>query len=201
VAWPPGPVNAEMLRRSVTPPAQGGGFWPAWQIGLGACTADFLWALAVMTGAGALLDTPRVRQILAVVSLALLLFLAGMFALGAWRAAHSWRAEKTIDGQGKIGRRGYLLGFMMALTSPWNLGFWLAVIGGQQSLMRNPTFGNSLAFAACVVLGALGWTLVFSVALKQGARIFARPGWQVATQAITSLLMLFFAAKLLWTLR
>jgi threonine/homoserine/homoserine lactone efflux protein len=205
VAWPPGPVNAEMLRRSVTPHAQGGGFWPAWQIGLGACTADFLWALAVMTGAGALLDTPRVRQILAVVSLALLLFLAGMFARGAWRAAHSWRADKASDSQasrsGKIGRRGYPLGFMMALTSPWNLGFWLAVIGGQQSLMRNPTFGNSLAFAASVVLGALGWTLVFSVALKQGARIFARPAWQVATQAITSLLMLFFAAKLFLTLR
>jgi hypothetical protein len=42
--------------------------------------------------------------------------------------------------------------------------------------------------------------LVFSVALKQGARIFARPAWQAATQAITSLLMLFFAAKLLLTL-
>jgi threonine/homoserine/homoserine lactone efflux protein len=62
VAWPPGPVNAEMLRRSVTPHAQGGGFWPAWQIGLGACTADFLWALAVMTGAGALLDVLRTRR-------------------------------------------------------------------------------------------------------------------------------------------
>ena len=79
--------------------------------------------------------------------------------------------------------------------------FWLAVIGGQQSVTRNPTFGNSLAFAASVVLGALVWTLVFSVALKQGARIFARPAWQVATQAVTSLLMLFFAAKLFLTLR
>jgi threonine/homoserine/homoserine lactone efflux protein len=201
VAWPPGPVNAEILRRSVIPRAQGGGFWAAWQIGLGACTADFLWALAVMTGAGALLDTPRVRQILAVVSFGLLLFLAGMFAFGAWRAAHSLRAEKAGDSQGKIRRRGYLLGFMMALTSPWNLGFWLAVMGGQQSLMREPTFGNSLAFAASVVLGALAWTLVFSVALRQGARIFARPAWQIATQAITSLLMLFFAAKLFLTLR
>jgi type IV secretory pathway VirB2 component (pilin) len=52
-----------------------------------------------------------------------------------------------------------------------------------------------------VVLGAVAWTLVFSMAIKQGARIFARPAWQVATQAITSLLMLFFAAKLVLTLR
>jgi threonine/homoserine/homoserine lactone efflux protein len=204
VAWPPGPVNAEMLRRSVIPRAQGGGFWAAWQLGLGACTGDFLWALAVMTGAGALLNTPSVRQVLAVVSFLLLLFLAGMFALGAWRAARS--REKPLDGShasaGKrlTGRRGYLLGLTLALTSPWNLGFWLAVIGGQQSVTRNPSLVNSLVFAACVVLGAVVWTLVFSVIVKQGGRVFARPAWQAATQAITSLLMLFFAGKLLWTL-
>jgi threonine/homoserine/homoserine lactone efflux protein len=202
VAWPPGPVNAEMLRRSVIPRAQGGGFWAAWQLGLGACTGDFLWALAVMTGAGALLNQHGVRQILAVVSFLLLLVLAGMFALGAWRAAHS--REKSLEsddttGKRMTGRRGYLLGLTLALTSPWNLGFWLAVIGGQQSVTRNPSLVNSLVFAACVVLGAVVWTLIFSVAVKQGGRIFARPAWQAATQAITSLLMLFFAAKLLFT--
>jgi len=205
VAWPPGPVNAEMLRRSVMPRSQGGGFWAAWQLGLGACTGDFLWALAVMTGAGAVLNTPRVRQILAVVSFLLLLFLAGMFALGAWRSAHAnqnpARTDASNNGKRITGRRGYLLGLTLALTSPWNLGFWLAVVGGQQSVTRHPSFGNSLAFAGCVVLGAVVWTLVFSVAVKQGGRIFARPGWQAATQAITSLLMLFFAAKLLWTMQ
>lgn len=206
VAWPPGPVNAEMLRRSVIPRSQGGGFWAAWQLGLGACTGDFLWALAVMTGAGALLNTPRVRQVLAVVSFLLLLFLAGMFALGAWRSAHSTKSQAASgndasnNGKQLTGRRGYLLGLTLALTSPWNLGFWLAVIGGQQSVASDPSVGNSLAFALCVVLGAVAWTLVFSIAIKQGGKIFARPGWQAATQAITSLLMLFFAGKLLLTL-
>lgn len=206
VAWPPGPVNAEMLRRSVIPRSQGGGFWAAWQVGLGACTGDFLWALAVMTGAGALLNTPRVRQVLALVSFALLLFLAGMFALGAWRSAHAMQgktaagSDASNNGKRMMGRRGYLLGLTLALTSPWNLGFWLAVIGGQQSVARNPSVGSSLTFAGSVVLGAVVWTLVFSVAVRQGGRIFARPAWQAATQAITSLLMLFSAGKLLLTL-
>lgn len=206
VAWPPGPVNAEMLRRSVIPRSQGGGFWAAWQLGLGACTGDFLWTLVVMTGAGALLNTPRVRQILGIVSFLLLLFLSGMFALGAWRSAHCLRDKTAVDntpskdGTRMTGRRGYLLGLTLALTSPWNLGFWLAVIGGQQSVTHNPSIGNSLAFAGSVVLGAVVWTLVFSVAVRQGGRIFAQPAWQAATQAITSLLMLFFAGKLLYTL-
>ena len=206
VAWPPGPVNAEMLRRTVLPPARGGGFWGAWQVGLGACTGDFLWALAVMTGAGALLNTPRIRVALAMVSLVLLLFLAGMFALRAWRCARSPMPDTSLDSveaenapqTKKYG--AYFLGLVMALTSPWNLGFWLAVIGGQQSVTRDSSFEDSLAFAGAVVLGAVAWTLVFSVALKQGGRFFARPAWQAATQAITSLLMLVFAAKLLLTL-
>ena len=159
-----------------------------------------------MTGAGALLNTPRIRQILAVVSFLLLLFLAGMFALGAWRAAHLLRGEIPTEGspsnRGKRmpGRRGYLLGLTLALTSPWNLGFWLAVIGGQQSVTSDPSLANSLAFAGSVVLGAVVWTLVFSLAVKHGGKIFAQPGWQAATQAITSLLMLFFAGKLFFTM-
>jgi threonine/homoserine/homoserine lactone efflux protein len=206
VAWPPGPVNAEMLRRSVTPRSEGGGFWAAWQLGLGACTGDFLWAMAVMTGAGAILNTPRIRLMLAVVSFLLLLFLAGMFALGAWRAAHSMRKKPREDvpvpdnGNRMKGRAGYLLGLTLALTSPWNLGFWLAVVGGQQSVAQDSSLGNSLAFAGSVVLGAVVWTLVFSLAIKHGGKFFARPAWQVATQAITSLLMLFFAGKLALTL-
>ena len=126
--------------------------------------------------------------------------------MGAWRSARSsQRQTSSPDVEASDFARAkkfgaYLLGLTLALTSPWNLGFWLAVIGGQQSVTHDPSFGNSLAFAGSVVLGAVTWTLVFSVALKQGGRIFARPAWQVATQAITSLLMLFFAAKLLRTL-
>jgi L-lysine exporter family protein LysE/ArgO len=192
-----------MLRRTLLPRSQGGGFWPAWQLGLGACTGDFLWALAVMLGAGALLNTPRIRLVLGVVSFVLLLLLAAMFARNAWRSLHKSPAERDeqIPKSKQTKYSGYFLGLMIALTSPWNLGFWLAVIGGQQSVSSNPTFGNSLAFAVSVVLGATVWTLVFSVAIKQGARIFARPAWQAATQAITSLLMLFFAARLFLTLR
>jgi threonine/homoserine/homoserine lactone efflux protein len=205
VAWPPGPINAEILRRTLVPVSRGGGFWAAWQLGLGACTGDFLWALMVMAGAGALLNTPRVRLILGVVSFVLLLLLAAMFARNAWRSARavapteSVSDEKNVSGRNKLG--GYFLGLTIALTSPWNLGFWLAVVGGQQSVTRDASFWNSFAFAASVVLGAVAWTLVFSIAIKQGARVFARPAWQAATQAITCVLMLFFAAKLLLTLR
>src|SRR6266403_294944 len=79
VAWPPGPINAEMIRRGLLPKDRGGGFWSAWPIGLGACTGDFIWAFGVSVGAGALLNSVEIRRVLAIVSLVLLLFLAVRF--------------------------------------------------------------------------------------------------------------------------
>ena len=204
VAWPPGPINAEMIRRTLLPRTKGGGFWSAWRLGLGACTGDFLWALGVATGAGAVMNTPKVRAVLGVISFVLLLALAVTFAIGAWRAAHDARSLEATGGARfeRAPSHGYWLGFTIALTSPWNIGFWFAVIGSQQqSAAGDGTFVNSVILALSVVSGAIAWTLVLCFAVRQGARIFARPAWQIGTQAVTSALMLFFAVKLLLQLR
>ncbi|MDQ6861195.1 MAG: LysE family transporter, partial [Verrucomicrobiota bacterium] len=99
VAWPPGPINAEMIRRGLIPKERGGGFWAAWPIALGACTGDFLWAFGVSLGAGAMLNSPAVRRPLALVSLVLLLFLAGKFAYAAWTIYHTHRTSQPATSQ------------------------------------------------------------------------------------------------------
>lgn len=190
VAWPPGPINAEMIRRGLTR-----GFWPAYSVGLGACTGDFLWALAVALGAGAIADLPGVRPALAAISLCLLLFLAWTFLRGALASARRLRSgeaaleTKRFDGA----RGGFLLGLSVALSSPWNIAFWLAVIGRQAQ--KSLTFGASIAFALAVVLAAATWGLFLCTAVRLGAR-FATPAWEIATQGLTGLLMLFFAGQL-----
>jgi threonine/homoserine/homoserine lactone efflux protein len=197
VAWPPGPVNAEIIRRGLRPRGQGSGFWAAWQVGLGACTGDFIWALSVAAGAGALLNQPGVRTILGLISLALLLVLAAIFSVSAWRTArHLKRVSAGELPNDTRGRGGYLLGLFFALSSPWNIGFWLAVVGSQQTATSAPSFLNSLMLAGAVVLGAITWTIVLCTAVRSGARIFARPIWQIGTQALTALVMLYFAGKL-----
>ncbi|MDQ2918949.1 MAG: LysE family transporter, partial [Verrucomicrobiota bacterium] len=199
VAWPPGPVNAEMIRRGVQPKSAGGGFWAAWRVGLGACTGDFIWALSVSAGAGAIMNTPRVRMILGVISLVLLLFLAVTFSIGAWRAARKQEKREAFEAKERRRLPGYFLGFSFALTSPWNIGFWLAVIGSQSDKLSG-TFLSSVFLAVAVVCGALTWGFVLAFAVKLGARIFSRPAWQVVTQALTALVMLYFAFQLLRSL-
>ncbi len=191
VAWPPGPINAEMIRRALAR-----GFWPAYAVGLGACSGDFLWALAVALGAGAAADLPGVRPALGTISLALLLFLAWTFLSGAWR---SWRqlrlgAAAASPAPPDTARGGYLLGLGMALSSPWNIAFWLAVIGHRAS--GSLDLAGSLLLATAVVVAAAAWGLFLCSAVRLGAR-FATPTWEIATRGATGLLMLFFAGQLI----
>ncbi|HUR82068.1 MAG TPA: LysE family transporter [Thermoanaerobaculia bacterium] len=192
MAWPPGPINSEMIRRGLSR-----GFWPAYAVGLGACTADFCWALAVMLGAGALANVRGVQLALAAISFVLLLVLAFTFlrnALHGWRAmrgsaAPAPRAPSALD----TSRGGWLLGLGMAFSSPWNIAFWLAVVGQQAGATL--TFLSSLTLAASVVIGAATWGLFLCAATRLGAR-FASPLWEVITNAATALLMIFFAVQL-----
>ena len=198
VAWPPGPINAEMLRRGLER-----GFLPAWALGLGACTGDFGWAVAVSLGAGALVDVPGVRPALGVLSVGLLLFLAWTFGRGAWGA---WQTSRRADGAPAATparrfdstRGGYLLGLSLAMTSPWNIAFWLAVIGSQAG-GEHLGLAESLTVAVGVIIAAAAYGGLFCSAVRMGAR-FATPAWHVITQGATALLMLYFAVKTVWGL-
>ena len=190
VAWPPGPINAEIVRRGLTH-----GFWSAFAVGLGACSADFLWALAVALGAGAIADLPGVRPALAALSLTLLVFLAWRYLSGAWR---SWtlrqRGEEQADAAGlESTRGGALLGFGMAISSPWNMAFWLAVIGHREG--PADSLRSSLALAGAVVAAAATWAFVLASAVRLGAR-FATPAWEIGTRAAAGIVMLVFAGVL-----
>lgn len=187
VAWPPGPINAEMIRRGFA-----AGFCPAAAIGLGACSGDALWAILVMTGVGLLLG-PATRFGLGIASTALLLVLAGLFLSAAWRA---WRdAESPIAAPGRRAatRRGFFLGLGMALTSPWNLAFWLAVMGRPQSL--DAGIAGALTVAGAVILGAGAWVLVLcGIVVRLRLRLDSRR-WRIVADSMTGILMLGFAAQ------
>jgi threonine/homoserine/homoserine lactone efflux protein len=189
VAWPPGPINAEMVRRGLAR-----GFCPAFGVGLGACSGDALWAIAVVVGAGVLIG-PAARAALAWVSTALLLLLAAIFLVGAWQG---WRAARqgiatTEPSRTPSARGGYWLGLSMALSSPWNLAFWLAVIGRAESQQHG--LGSALIVAGSVVLGAALWCLVLCTAAARLRVTFSGPIWQIAAKGATGILMLGFAAR------
>ena len=193
VAWPPGPINAEMMRRGLA-----SGFRPAVAVGLGACSGDALWAIAVTLGIGLAMG-PTMRVVLMLVSTALLLVLAALFLAGAWQA---WRQHRV--GQPAVSSRvgttcgGYLLGLGMALTSPWNFAFWLAVMGRPQALASG--VAGAVTIAGAVILGALSWCIILCGVVTQVRPRLAMPLWQIVAKGLTGLVMLGFAAQQLWLL-
>ena len=190
VAWPPGPINAEIAHRCLAR-----GFWAGFGLLLGACSGDALWALLVAFGVGTVFTTPAMHLVLGVVSIVLLLALAFVFLRGAWR---DLRAGPTVavaprparfDGT----RASYLLGATMALTSPWNVAFWLAAVGRPE--MTRYGLSALLLMAGAVIAGALTWGLLWSTTVLLLRSQAAGRGWSVAVKALTGALMLGFAIQ------
>eukprot|EP01037_Dinobryon_pediforme_P023289 gene23289-24689_t len=159
VAWPPGPINAEIARRCLA-----SGFWAGFGVLLGACSGDALWAILVSLGVGILLTGPTMHMVMGVLSIALLLALAWIFLAGAWSSLRaSAPAAAAAPSRFESRHASFVLGATMALTSPWNVAFWHAAIG-RPEMSR---FGASGLFvvAASVIVGALTWGVLWSTSV------------------------------------
>lgn len=184
VAWPPGPINAEIARRSLAR-----GFWAGYGLILGATTGDVLWALVVALGIGVVFQGPTMRLVMGVLSVALLLFLGVTFLRGAWR---SLRGAPPPAAKFDDARASYLLGLTLALTSPWNIAFWLAAIGRPE--MSGQGAASLMAVIAGVVTAVLAWGFLWSGIVLLLRRAASGRTWDVAVRTLTGLLMLYFAA-------
>ena len=192
VAWPPGPINAEIARRCLA-----GGFWAGFSLLLGACSADALWAVLVSLGVGLVFTTPLMHEVMGVVSVALLIALSALFLRGAWRALR--RTEAAAAAPSRFDTRGasFFLGAAMALTSPWNVAFWLAAIGRPE--MAHYATSALLVMAAAVIVGALTWGVLWSgsvVLLHRRADAGAAGRWwAIGVDLATGVLMAAFAVR------
>ena len=186
VAWPPGPINAEMARRCLA-----GGFWAGYGLILGACTGDGLWALLVALGVGVLFTSAVAQTVLGVLSLGLLAMLAVTFARRAVAAFHGQGggADVRFD----TGRASFVLGASMALTSPWNVTFWLAAIG--RPGMAGLGVPSLLLVAVSVMAGAATWGVIWAgtvVLLRERVQGNAGRWGAVVMNGATAALMLWF---------
>ena len=185
VAWPPGPINAEMVRRCLS-----GGFWAGYALILGACTGDGVWALLVAVGVGVLFTAPLAQTLLAVLSLGLLAMLAVGFTRRAWAA---WVATEVVPDVPRFdsSHASYALGFTLALTSPWNVTFWLAAIG--RPGMADLGLPGLLVIVVAVMAGAATWGLVWAGTVMLLRDRVANGRWAaVVMNGATALLMAWF---------
>jgi threonine/homoserine/homoserine lactone efflux protein len=190
LAASPGPVNALAFARGLRE-----GVAQAVLLVLGADTADVLYATLVILGAGPFVNHPAAQVVLSI---------GGGFFLAHLGVANLRAARRPPPAATDAGGRGTMLasyreGFTVALLSPLTIVFWTSVFGGYyaEATARGSRTPPVLLLAA-LLLGAGVWTAVATLMIHFGRKAFRGRGYTVFV-TILSVVLLAFAARLLWT--
>jgi threonine/homoserine/homoserine lactone efflux protein len=194
LAAPPGPMNAVIAEESVL-----NGWTAGVRAGLGAMSADAtFFVLALLGLVGIVQRAPTVRGAMVAVGGGLMLYFAygaasGAFTTGAAVDGHRESAAVAESGTNSETAardetsRGFRKAFVLAITNPYQLVFWLTVgvrlldPGRVDVLARAPWVGDALAGQLIVETGSPAlvvgffagiavWILAFPTALVHARR-------------------------------
>jgi len=213
LAAPPGPMNAVIAEESVLR-----GWIAGFTAGLGAMTADLVFFVLSLAGVVAFLQgAETVRAAMVGVGGLLMLY----FAVGAVRDARAdFRSEAPgLDGEDVASdtdadARGFTKAFVLALTNPYQILFWLTVgvgllePGTVDVLSYLPVVGEGLTGALVVRTGSpallaglfggiVVWITVFPATLVSvGRRVDA---FAPAAAVASALVLAGFGVTFCWT--
>lgn len=191
LAASPGPVNALAFARGLRSGALG-----AVLLTMGAHTADVLYATLVILGAAPFVNRPVVQVVLSIGGGLFLARLGLINLLSAWRPGPATALEPGRSGS-KFA--AYREGFTVALLSPLTIVFWMSVFGGYYAELTARGLHIPPALLLVVLLlGTAIWTMIAALIIHFG-RKGLRGRWYTGLVTILSILILAFAARLLWT--
>lgn len=152
LAAPIGPVNAAQLDRGIK-----FGFLHSWLVGVGAMIADGIYMLIVYLGLVTFIDTPFVQTFL---------WLFGAFVL-VYTGIESFISAGKIDIRNTRGQepfsKAFFSGFMMSLTNPLTILFWLGIYGSILARTAATSTKNELIiYSSAIILGLLLWDLTMA---------------------------------------
>lgn len=161
LAAPIGPVNSARLDKGIK-----NGFWHAWIVGAGSMIADGIFMLIVYLGMVHFLEIPIIQ---------IFLWLFGGFILiySGIEGIVNAGVVTLDDRSGKDSlRKCFLTGFIMSITSPLSILFWLGIYGSvlaKTAQMNGP--GSLLLYSSMIFLGLTLWDLLIA-SLTTGLRKF-----------------------------
>ncbi|WP_350356182.1 LysE family translocator [Halorarius halobius] len=140
LAAPPGPMNAIIAEESVVR-----GWLAGFKAGLGAATADFVFFLLAYVGLVAVVAEVTVLK-------GTMVFVGGLLMLYfAYGAATDAQATFTDSADVEEESKGFRKAFVLALTNPYQILFWLTVGVG----LLEPGSVDVLSYASDALAGAL----------------------------------------------
>lgn len=183
LAAPIGPVNSARLDKGIK-----NGFWHAWVVGAGSMIADGIFMLLVYLGLVQFLGIPGVQ---------VFLWLFGGFVL-IYTGIESMLGANSIDLEYSRNKdsllKCFLTGFIMSITSPLSILFWLGIYGSvlAKTAQENGT-GELLIYSSMIFIGLTLWD-IFVAALTTFFRKYLNSIVLIWISILSGLSLLGFGA-------
>jgi threonine/homoserine/homoserine lactone efflux protein len=177
LAAPIGPINIEIISRGLRH-----GFRNGWYVGLGALTADTIYATIIVSGLTPIADSPGLRAPL---------FLAGA-AMLAWVGYNGIKSSLEPIAQAAVadtpgGHRSFATGFLIAAFNPMGIVYWLSVGAAlvAEAVERVGKIGSPVLVVG-VFLGLLVWVTTLSIVAQASRRFVTGNGmrWITGTSGL-----------------
>ena len=189
LAAPPGPMNAVIAEESVNHGWRSGFF-----AGVGAMTADACFFVLALLGLVAFIqDAPTVRGVMVGAGGILMLY----FAYGAVRSAGSFSDTRAADDTA-----GFRKAFLLALTNPFQITWWLTAGVGLLSPGKIAAFSVELPATngTLTIVGFFGgifvWITGFPASLRAAGERVDSLGTVIAY--VSALVLVYFGVAFLW---
>jgi len=181
LAAPIGPVNAARLDKGLK-----NGFWHSWAVGAGSMIADGIFMLTVYMGIVHFLDHPMIQ---------IFLWLFGGFILiysGIESIATANRFNFSYERKNESIFRCFLVGFLMSISSPLSILFWLGIYGSVLAKTAS-SFGTAdlLLYSMMIFLGLALWD-IFVAALTTIFRKYLSLQYIILTSILSGVSLLGF---------
>ena len=159
LAAPIGPINVEIVRRGIRD-----GFLHGWMTGLGALTADTIYALAIVLGFARFAENEAVRVVL-------FFFGAAMMTYIGYNSIKTALDPHATDGAAPKRGRSYVTGFLMAAFNPFGIIYWLTVGAGLAAdAVNRGGSGAAPILVIGVMWGIFAWVTTLSVIAQVSRR-------------------------------
>lgn len=169
----PGPMNAIIAEESVL-----GGWIRGFKAGLGAMVADIIFFVLTFVGVAAILtDIRTIHGLLYAFGGFLMIY----FAYGSIRNANKKLIGKDLDKE----NRGFKKAFVLAITNPYQIAWWLSVGIALLKPGTMKAFGYELIKGSPLVIlgvfvGITGWITFFPLVLKVTKQKFQKLEYMIA---------------------
>lgn len=183
-AMPPGPITFEVIKQGVSE-----GILSALKVDAGAVAADAVFFILLVIGLSQVLGNQLGKVAMWLCGCALLAFLG-------LRGIYKITMKKAPADADKVrGDSPLAAGFLICITSPFALVWWMGVFAGTMTF-----YGDGMSLLAVfggIALACLLWYALLGVLGSTGKKMF-RPSWLSVMSLACSILMLAFAVILFY---